>query len=314
LYQWNRLEEARSRLHTMLHDAASWQHQDLLGWGCINMMRVELARGDPAAAEQALHALEDLVRRERYGPYPSALPAVQALWLLAQGQVTEAAAWAASVVFHDGAWESILYSTFPIAIQTYFAERRWQEALALLERWSEHLDRRANIRTTIAYLAQLLVALQQTNQHERARETATRLIALTEPEGYIRVYLDNGEPMRQALQALLLSCSQQHRSPPLARTYVAKLLAAFERDQPHVGRSQEQGATSFPAPTLALALTSREREVLRLLAEGASNHEIAETLMIELSTVKKHVSNLLSKLGVPNRTRAIAQARARSLL
>jgi LuxR family maltose regulon positive regulatory protein len=53
---------------------------------------------------------------------------------------------------------------------------------------------------------------------------------------------------------------------------------------------------------------------LRLLAEGASNQEIANALVIQLSTVKKHVSNLLGKLGAANRTQAIAQARTYSLL
>jgi LuxR family maltose regulon positive regulatory protein len=62
------------------------------------------------------------------------------------------------------------------------------------------------------------------------------------------------------------------------------------------------------------SLTRREQEVLRLLAAGASNQEIAQTLVISQATVKKHVSNLLGKLGVTRRTQAMAQARARSLL
>jgi len=53
---------------------------------------------------------------------------------------------------------------------------------------------------------------------------------------------------------------------------------------------------------------------LRLLAAGASNQDIAHTLVISLDTVKKHVSNLLGKLGASNRAQAISQARARSLL
>jgi LuxR family maltose regulon positive regulatory protein len=64
----------------------------------------------------------------------------------------------------------------------------------------------------------------------------------------------------------------------------------------------------------AVSLTRREQEVLRLLAAGASNQDIAHTLVISLDTVKKHVSNLLGKLDATSRTQAIAQARARSLL
>ena len=63
-------------------------------------------------------------------------------------------------------------------------------------------------------------------------------------------------------------------------------------------------------PTGPLArLTPREREVLDLLADGASNREIAEALFITEKTASVHVSNLLAKLGVPNRGAAAALAR-----
>jgi LuxR family maltose regulon positive regulatory protein len=61
-------------------------------------------------------------------------------------------------------------------------------------------------------------------------------------------------------------------------------------------------------------LTPRELEVLRLICEGLSNREIAERLTVTLNTVKKHTSNLYSKLGVRSRTQAIASARTLNLL
>ena len=53
-------------------------------------------------------------------------------------------------------------------------------------------------------------------------------------------------------------------------------------------------------------LTARERDVLHLLAQGKSNDEIADELVIVIKTVEKHVSNVLGKLGVKNRTEAAA--------
>jgi LuxR family maltose regulon positive regulatory protein len=324
-YQWNRLEEARERLQMALHEAFAWQQLDVLGWAYVDLMQVELARGAWSAAEQALHEVEQLVQRERYGVYPGWLPAMRADFWLAQGRLREASDWAAGVVFPEEPWDPGSYSAFPVVIRVYFAERRWTKALELLDRWSSHLDRSANIEVAIPYLSQLLVALHQANQSEQARRVAARLFALTEPEGYLRVYLDEGEPMRQALLALLTSDEEHQPQAPSMTAYVSRLLAAFKDEERGAGTSLEAAPAPEPASSLttqaaaasaalAASLTRREREVLRLLVAGASNREIAQTLVIELPTVKKHVSNLLSKLGVISRTQAIAQVRTLSLL
>ena len=337
LYQWNRLEEARGRLQTVIQDAATWQQSDLLLSGSIALMKVELASGDLSAVQQALHEFEQVEDDQGFADHWRWLPAIRARWWLAQGQVREASDWATGLVFPQGAWEASLYHTFPVVIRVYFAQQRWTEALELLERWSEHLDRPGNIRITITYLAQLLVALHQAGQRDQARVVAARLFALTEPEGYLRVYLDEGEPMRQALSALLADAHPGKDEAPaedepgsatvaIARPYVLRLLAAFEQEEQkktnalHHSLAKSPHASSVPgriasaSPARVEPLTEREQEVLRLLAAGASNQQIAAALVIQLSTVKKHVSNLLAKLGAESRTQAIAQARAFSLL
>jgi LuxR family maltose regulon positive regulatory protein len=204
-------------------------------------------------------------------------------------------------------------------IRVYFAQRRWTEAVELLDGFRAYLDRPANIDTTITYLSQSLVALHQTGQSEQARGIAERLLTLTEPEGYLRAYLDEGEPMRQTLLALLTLHSQQHEVAASTTAYIAKLLAAFEQEQQAASTSAvaaptpaRQALTISSAPSASL--THREQEILRLLAAGASNQDIAQTLVIALSTVKKHVGNLLGKLGAASRTQAVARARALSLL
>jgi LuxR family maltose regulon positive regulatory protein len=324
-YQWNRLEEAQNHLQTLLHDAAAWQHLDLLGWGYAELLQIALATADQSLAELALHEVLHLVQRERFGFYPGWLPTLRAQWWLAQGQMKEASDWAAGLVFPEGTWERGAYDAFPVVMRVYFAQNRFREALSLLEYFRVHLDRPANIRITITYLAQLLVALHQVGKRDQAREIAARLFALTEPEGYIRVYLDEGELMREALQALLISHSKPHEFAASTMTYIAKLLATFEQVQPGASSSLEVTKTPGPAPSLygkasalpfmpAIVLTRREQEVLRLLAAGASNQEIAQALVISLETAKKHVSNLLGKLGASSRTQAVALARTRSLL
>jgi LuxR family maltose regulon positive regulatory protein len=71
----------------------------------------------------------------------------------------------------------------------------------------------------------------------------------------------------------------------------------------------DESTQDLPEP-----LSQREREVLQLVAEGLTNQEIAARLVISIRTVKKHVENIHGKLGVQNRSRAVARGRTLGLL
>src|SRR5260221_13056476 len=122
-------------------------------------------------------------------------------------------------------------------MRVYFAELRWTEALELLDRFSGGLNRPANSRITLTYLAQYMGALHHAGQNEQAHEVAARLFALTEPDGYLRVYLDEGVPMIEALLALLTPYSQQHELAPSTRAYISTLLADFDMQRQATGKS-----------------------------------------------------------------------------
>lgn len=80
---------------------------------------------------------------------------------------------------------------------------------------------------------------------------------------------------------------------------------------------REQGYPQSIAPqagALAEALSKREIDVLRLLASGYSNHDIAQALMITESTVKMHLKHLYGKLDVHNRLQAVVHAQALQLI
>lgn len=83
--------------------------------------------------------------------------------------------------------------------------------------------------------------------------------------------------------------------------FAASLLSDFERR-----------AAAMQKPTALLS--ERELDVLRLMAAGLSNQQIADRLVVALSTVKSHVKNILLKLEVENRTQAVARARELKLL
>lgn len=100
----------------------------------------------------------------------------------------------------------------------------------------------------------------------------------------------------------LLECANRGEAA-ISPTMATKILNEFVR----------QSQIKTPLPDLSSELTKREREVLRLVSQGATNKEIASTLFIEVGTVKNHLHNILEKLHLRNRTQAAAYARREGL-
>ena len=325
-YAWNRLEEASDSLQSLQRIAQDWHQVELLVLGEICAARLWLARGDLSPAQEALQKAEVLVEQEGFTNYARwVVPARVQCWL-AQGNLAVASDWAAQTAFHPEAWNPMHKAEVLLLVRILLAQQQYLRAEETLSSFSRYFDQPGDLLRALEWMALSMVALHHTGKRAQAREVATRLLALTEPEGLLRVYLDQGGPMKQALLALLTpACEQASRSPKLSHSYIANLLAAFEQEEQHERTSALAESLIAPAPVLSgkrsrasaaplEPLTRREQEILRLLSDGASNQEIADALVIELSTVKKHVSNLLGKLGAESRTQAIAQARARSLL
>jgi LuxR family maltose regulon positive regulatory protein len=132
-------------------------------------------------------------------------------------------------------------------------------------------------------------------------------LQLAEAEGYLRLFLDEGEPIEMMLSAYMLE--------PTARfkVYAARLFEAFTSQR----RSSTPG-TGVPKSSQSLELieplSERELEVLRLVADGLSNQEISARLVVSHNTVKSHIKNIYGKLGVNSRTQAIARARQAGVL
>ena len=132
-----------------------------------------------------------------------------------------------------------------------------------------------------------------------------RALALAEPEGYVRVFVDEGRPMAQ-----LLSEAAAHG---IMLDYTGKLLAAFEAED-RIDSDDSPRLTPPASQPLVEPLSDRELEVLQLIAQGLSNREISERLFLAIITVKGHNRNIFRKLQVRRRTEAIARARELGLL
>src|SRR5947209_20206951 len=130
--------------------------------------------------------------------------------------------------------------------------------------------------------------------------------SLDHPEGYVRLFVEEGV----AMAPLLRLAHSWWKSQPEVR-YLHALLAALEAAHP--GQLSPSQAVQHVEPPLE-PFSRRERQVLRLLAAGLSNAEIAEELVISINTVRTHTRSLYHKLQVNNRKEALAAARHWKLL
>jgi LuxR family maltose regulon positive regulatory protein len=306
LREWNDLDAAEQHLE---------QGMDLIGrmrsheaefvlLGYLAMARLKQARGDLDGALQTVAAFLGLARQRGLAQLLIARGvALQARLALAQGDRAAAAAWAsanAPDLSGDLRYlrevEHLTLARIWIALGCDDPSARYlYNSLSLLEPLLAAAEAHERFSSVIEIRALQARALWAQGQHDQARSALSRALTLAAPEGYVRIFVDEGPPMAELLR--------EARRADIAPGYVATLLAAFPRTESSGLR------TEFQEP-----LTPREVEVLRLLAVGASNGAIAEALVISVGTAKKHVNNILAKLAVSSRTQAAIWARERGLL
>lgn len=296
LCEWNDLDGAKRHVMTALELGERGGSVETLQGACSTLWRVRQAQGDVAGALHALQKAKQLAREH----YPAAVPLVaasEARWSLAQGDLAAASRWAEesglraddNVSFQQEAE----YLTFARVLT---AQGKADEALQLLGRLYQAAQAAKRMGIVIEILTLQALALQAQGDLDRAVSALEQALSLAEPEGYVRLFVEEGEPAAMLLRAAA--------SRGIAPDYVNRLLMAF-------------GVPEYGHPyTSALVepLSERELEVLHLVATGLSNREIADELIIALSTVKSHTNSIFGKLGVKSRTQAVAQARALGLL
>jgi LuxR family maltose regulon positive regulatory protein len=299
LYEWNDLEAARDHVMVGIEYCQRFgvyiTHMVL---GHLVLMRVLQARGDSAGALDALGKAEE-VAQSSYIQQGATIrfKTWQVRQWLATGDLGAASHWADESGGHSEL-EQIARA------RVRMAQGRADEALGLLERQARVAEAGRRNGRLIEILVLRAVSLAALGRHDQALAALDQALTLGRPEGYARVFLDEGAPMGNLLrQSVARGIAATHGA---VGDYVRELLEALEQESlPLPSR------TAGPA---AEPLTERELEVLRLLAAGLSNREIAETLVVALSTVKQHLKNLYGKLDVHSRTQAVARGRELDIL
>jgi LuxR family maltose regulon positive regulatory protein len=248
-----------------------------------------------------------LAHQRHFSPWLlSHVAAVQAQVELAQGNLAIATRWAdaSGLSAADDDLSYLREREYLTLARVRIAQGRddragpfLQDALHLLQRLLQDAETKARMGSALEILVLRALAFHAQGDRTEALSTLERVLLLAEAEGYVRLFVDEGAPML----ALLRLAHARGMTPG----YVTMLLMAF---------GWQEEASVVRSPSLVEPLTRREREVLQWLAAGASNREIARRLVLSLGTVKKHVSNICSKLNVQSRTQAIARARDLHLL
>ena len=260
----------------------------------IAMARVRESEGDPGGALDLLNEAERVYVGDFF-PNVRPIPALRARVWLAQGHMGEALRWARE---HDLSAEDELsylreFEHITLA-RVLLAQSATAHGLDEVSRLLERLLQAAQDGERAGSVIEILILQALTHQARDDLPAALvalhAAMALAEPEGYVRTFVDEGEPMA----ALLRAAAQE----PISATYVRRLLAAF-------------GDTEEDAPVgqgLIEPLTERELEVLRLLGTDLDGPDIARHLVVSLNTVRTHTKNIYAKLGVNNRRAAVRRA------
>ena len=269
--------------------------------------RLHEADGDWVAVLSRLEEAGGLYVRN---PIPDARPVAAQLARVAlrSGDLARAQAWArASGLTLDDAPTFLREFEHLTLVRLVIAENAIRRvpgaltaALALLDRLLTAAVAQRRVASQIEI--HITRALAQNARGDRATALAALDAALTmaEPEGYRRIFTSEGEPLTALLTEVVAG-----RTVSGHNAYRAGFLV--EPRSP-VRRAQAPGFD------LSEPLSERELDVLRLVAQGLSNHEISQKLFLALSTVKGHNLRAFGKLGSRNRTEAVARARQLGLL
>ncbi len=264
----------------------------------LGLARLRVAQKDWQAAWAAVDELQTL--SQKYAHLAPAVASARAVLLIAQGITDAARSWVQTVE-PDQADEldRTLEGNALILVRWHIMQANWRQAGGLIDRMLELAQNDGRLGREIELLALKAVVYQALDQPEGSLNALSHALELAEPQGYVRTFVDAGQPMKQLLRLAV--------ERGVALEYARTLLSAFPEPE-SVGTKPAAIPPQAPSQEMVEPLSERELEVLALIARGYSNKQIANQLYLSMGTIKVHAHNIYGKLGVNNRTQAVARA------
>lgn len=309
-YEWNDLDRATQYLQESITWGQRWAATDLRSIGLIYLAYVQLAQGQAAAAGDLVQQADHVLRQRSISPLSVAVARMhQARLALRLNDLPMALAWAEDYQAHLPDLPATLrVSGAATLARIWLAQGQADRVCELIGPRAATLEEGSLIGSALEFYLLHALALRQLDRLEEARPVLARALTLAEPGSYVRLFVDEGEAAR--LLILDFGSRIEEFSGRLA-PYRNRLLTAFPAPQKS---AIPLSSSAFSPQPLIEPLSDRELEVLLLIADGYANQEIAQRLVVALSTVKTHINNIYGKLGVQSRTQALARARALGLL
>jgi LuxR family transcriptional regulator, maltose regulon positive regulatory protein len=305
LYEWNDLAAAHHHGEQSLHLARQYDRVIDRFIICeVFLARLKLAQGDVEGAAALLAKADQSARQQNFVYRIPEVAAAQVQTLLRQGNLAAAA-------------ELAQAHNLPISqARVHLARGETSTALAILEPVRQQMEARAWQAERLQVMVLQAIVYQAQGETDQALLLLGDALGLAEPGGLIRLFVDEGKPMQLLLVDFKLWIEKETRDQGHSLTsYVDRLLTAFAQPATRLQSQRDfQSKIHNQKPTLAEPLSQRELEILQLIAQGLSNHEISQRLFLAVDTVKGHNQKIFGKLQVQRRTEAVARARELGLL
>jgi LuxR family maltose regulon positive regulatory protein len=315
--EWNDFAAARRCLDSALEIDRKTGFGKKWPWLHVENGLVHAAAGEMESAIAEMNRAIELAEQLGNRRMVREAAAYLARFALAQGNLTAVEKWLTQFALRpDGDIQEGHEIEYLTQVRLLLSKSEYAAAAELSQHLQQAAEADGRTSSVIECLTLEALALHAQRQLEPACSCLAKALTLAEPEGFVRMFVDEGAPMAELLRQFVKA--QQKENPSganqLLQNYAIRLLAAFPPEQVPAAIQTHKTAAGLPASYLVDPLSERELEIFKLIAEGFSNQQIGRKLFVATSTVKRHINNIYAKLNVHSRTQAIAKGKELKVL